>query len=86
MSGPALVLTMVEAKTETSHLVGVEVASRHRIKGVYPALCGAEVHAASLTALAKRQCALCAGLAATPQPGPTPKRFRIPFQRHRNDR
>jgi hypothetical protein len=87
MSGPVLVLTMVEAKTETAHLVGIEVASRHRIKGVYPALCGAEVHAASLTSLARRRCAKCDDLAGKPQPRPAPiKRFRVPFQWRRGER
>lgn len=82
-----LVPTMVEARTETAHLVGVEVASRHRIKGVYPALCGAEVHAASLTALARRRCGKCDDLAGRPQRRPTPtKRFRVPFQWRRSER
>lgn len=82
MSGAALVLTMVEAGTETSHLVPVEVAPRHRQSGVYPALCGAEVRTASLTVSPSRRCAQCAELAKPPAPTPT-RRSLTPLQRRR---
>lgn len=86
MSGPALVLSMVETETRTAHLVGIDVVPLRRRSGVYPALCGAEVRSASLATSATGRCAKCRELAATPQPTVPARRFRVPFQPHRGDR
>jgi hypothetical protein len=59
MTGPALVLSVVDARTHESHLVGVEVAALHRRSGRYPALCGAQVCSASLTTAPSRHCREC---------------------------
>lgn len=86
MSGAALVLSMVESETRIAHLVGVDVVPLRRRSGIYPALCGAEVRAASLATSATGRCARCRQLAATPQPTSPERRFRVPFPRHRGAR
>lgn len=56
----ALVLSMVDTSTGTLHRVPVETAALHRRSGRYPALCGIEVAAASLTTPATDDCRDCA--------------------------
>ncbi|MGH3937611.1 MAG: hypothetical protein ACRDTG_03105, partial [Pseudonocardiaceae bacterium] len=56
----ALVLSMVDTCTGTLHRVPIETAALHRRSGRYPALCGIEVAAASLTTLAADDCWDCA--------------------------
>ena len=55
----ALVLSVVDARTEIVHLVRVEAAALHRRSGRYPALCGVEVLSASMLAKPGRQCEDC---------------------------
>lgn len=50
---------MVDGCTGLQHLVAVETAALHRRSGRYPALCGAEVITASLTAPSARDCRRC---------------------------
>jgi hypothetical protein len=59
MSGPALVLSMVDTGSGTRHLVAVEVVPLHRRRGRYPALCGVQVVRALVTAGSARDCPDC---------------------------
>jgi hypothetical protein len=59
MSGPALVLSMVDAGTGQRHLVGVEVVSLHRRSGRYPALCGAVVITGANPTVSAWDCQTC---------------------------
>lgn len=74
MSGPALVLDIVDGQTLESHRVPIEKVPLHRRSGRYPALCGAEVVAASLATAPVRKCQLCVLRSnqsnAPVQPGP----------------
>ncbi len=56
----ALVLSVVDTRTGMLHRVPVETAAMHRRSGLYPALCGIEVPAASLTTPAADDCQDCA--------------------------
>lgn len=58
----SLVLRMVDSQTSLQHIVRAEDASLHRHSGRYPALCGAEVVAASLSAGASHICRECQSL------------------------
>lgn len=40
MTGPALVLSLVDTTTQQRHLVPIEAVTLHRRSGRYPALCG----------------------------------------------
>ncbi len=51
---------MVDTCTGTQHRVPVETAALHRRSGRYPALCGVEVAAASLTTPPTDDCRDCA--------------------------
>ena len=64
----ALVLSMVDTRTGTLHQVPIESVALHRRSGRYPALCGIEVPAASLTTPAARHCRDCARRAQRPDP------------------
>ena len=55
----ALVLSVVDTCTGELHLVAIETAALHRRSGRYPALCGAEVPAASLTTASESRCQDC---------------------------
>lgn len=44
-----LVQTMVDAQTLTEHLIDLDIIAVARSQGRYPALCGGEVVAASMT-------------------------------------
>lgn len=55
-----LVLSVVDTCTGMQHQVPIETAALHRHSGRYPALCGAEVPAASLTTPATAGCQDCA--------------------------
>lgn len=59
----ALVLSVVDTCTGTQHQVPIESAALHRRSGRYPALCGIEVPAASLTTPATDHCRNCAARA-----------------------
>lgn len=59
MAGTALVLSIVDSRTGASHLVAVEKVALHRRSGRYPALCEADVIAASLTTAPVRDCPDC---------------------------
>ncbi len=59
MIGAGIVLPMVDARTGALHLVADETAALHRRSGRYPASCGVEVIAASLTTPACRDCQDC---------------------------
>jgi len=69
----ALVLSVVDTRTGTLHQVPVETAALHRRSGCYPALCGIEMPAASLTTPAADDCrdyaARVQQAAANTQPG-----------------
>lgn len=85
MTGAALVLSVVDTCTGESHLVPVETAALHRHSGRYPALCGVDVPAASLTTPPARHCPDCAtrargkGRGKDLQQQPIrPRRLRIP--------
>ena len=56
----ALVLSVVDTCTGMLHRVRLETAALHRRSGRYPALCGVEVAAASLTTPAADDCRECA--------------------------
>lgn len=58
-----LVLSVVDTRTGTLHRVPIETAARHRRSGRYPALCGIEVAAASLSTPASDECQDCRGAA-----------------------
>jgi hypothetical protein len=62
MSSAPLVLSVVDARTGTLHRVAVETAALHRNSGCYPALCGVELPAASLTTPAADRCRKCVAL------------------------
>lgn len=51
---------IVDAHSHVEHQVTDASATEHRHSGCYLALCGAWVHAASLTDPGRRQCAECA--------------------------
>jgi hypothetical protein len=72
----ALVLSVVDTRTGTLHRVPVETAALHRRSGRYPALCGAEVAAASLTTPEADCCRDCAARVrqAAPAPDREPRR------------
>lgn len=57
---PALVMSVVDTRTGMLHRVAAEIAALHRRSGCYPALCGLEVPAASLTTPAADDCGDCA--------------------------
>jgi hypothetical protein len=59
MTRAALVLSVVDTCTGELHLVAVETAALHRRSGRYPALCGADVPAASLTTASESRCQDC---------------------------
>lgn len=63
----ALVLSVVDTRTGTLHQVPIESVALHRRSGCYPALCGIEAPAASLTTPPADHCQDCA--ARTPQDG-----------------
>lgn len=63
MSGAAMVLTVVDTRTGTSHLVADDAAALHRRSGRYPTLCGTHVAAASLTTTPARDCDDCRAVA-----------------------
>jgi hypothetical protein len=50
---------ITDAHTHVEHLVTDESAMAHRHSGRYPALCGVQVVAASLTAPGREQCQCC---------------------------
>jgi hypothetical protein len=50
---------ITDAHTHVEHLVTDESAMAHRHSGRYPALCGVQVVAASLTAPRRQQCQCC---------------------------
>lgn len=56
----ALVLSVVDTRTGMLHRVPAEIAALHRRSGRYPALCGLDVPAASLTTPAADDCQDCA--------------------------
>lgn len=60
MTGAALVLSVVDTRTRELHLVPIETAALHRHSGCYPALCGVDVPAASLSTPPTRCCSNCA--------------------------
>lgn len=60
MTAAAPVLSLVDTCTGELHLVPVEMVALHRRSGRYPALCGTEVPAASLTTPPARRCLDCA--------------------------
>ncbi|MGH3914114.1 MAG: hypothetical protein ACRDTC_12020 [Pseudonocardiaceae bacterium] len=60
VSRPALVLSVVDTRSGTLHQVPLESVALHRHSGRYPALCGIEVPAASLTTPAADHCRDCA--------------------------
>ena len=53
-------LEIIDARTRVEHLVTDELAAAHRHVGCFPALCGAQVLAASMVEPGCGQCALCA--------------------------
>ncbi|HEX2299344.1 MAG TPA: hypothetical protein VHH34_12670 [Pseudonocardiaceae bacterium] len=53
-------MSVVDTRTGTLHRVAAEIAALHRRSGRYPALCGLEVPAASLTTPAADDCGDCA--------------------------
>lgn len=59
MAGAALVLSVVDSRTGAAHLFAVETAALHRRSGRYPALCEADVIAASLTTAPASDCQDC---------------------------
>lgn len=63
--GP-LAVSVVDTRTGALHRVAVDIAALHRPAGRYPALCGAEVPAASLTTPATTACRRCAELMSPP--------------------
>lgn len=67
MSGPALVLGIVDTSTGHRHFVAVEEVALHRHSGRYPALCGQRLAAGRLTACAP-DCGSCVHHAAGPGP------------------
>lgn len=69
MKAARLVLRVVDGRSQESHLVGIEVAAMYRRSGRYPALCGVEVYAASLTTAASRHCRMCQAQAEGSQNG-----------------
>ena len=74
MSTTVDVLSIVDSRTQAEHLIAMETAAAHRHLGRYPAMCGAEVIAASLTTLPASDCDECLTL-AQPTVG-KPKRAR----------
>lgn len=52
-------LSVVDGRTRLSHLVASQTAARHRHTGRYPALCGEQVIAASLTTEPMGACKKC---------------------------
>ena len=54
-----LVLSVVDTRTGMQHRVPIEAAALHRHSGRYPALCGIDVPAASLTTPATADCQDC---------------------------
>lgn len=60
MTDAVLVLSMIDTCIRESHLVPIEAVALHRRSGRYPALCGADVPAASLTTPPARRCPDCA--------------------------
>lgn len=58
MSGPALVLGMLDTSTGHRHFVAIDVVPLHRRSGRYPALCGQRLTGARLTAR-PADCAEC---------------------------
>lgn len=80
MTGAALVLSVVDARTGVSHRVAVEAAALHRHAGRYPALCGADVLTASLTAAPVQDCQGCLTRA---QAGADADRHREPVRSRR---
>lgn len=59
--GP-LVLSVVDTRTGMQHCVAADTAALHRNSGRYPAICGIEVPAASLSTPAVDTCRVCAAL------------------------
>ena len=59
ISRAPLVLSVVDTRTGMLHRVAVETAALHRNSGCYPALCGVELPAASLTTQAAGCCREC---------------------------
>lgn len=51
---------IIDARTRVEHLVTDESAAAHRHAGLYPALCGAQVLAASMVEPGRVRCAQCA--------------------------
>ncbi len=60
MSGPALVLGMVDTHTGYRHLVAVGVVALHRRSRRYPALCGEVLADGRLTGSGCATCVSCA--------------------------
>ena len=63
-------IAITDGRTGTDHLVTDAAAARGRSSGLYLAVCGARVLAASLMAPAAGRCRCC--MAAPPGPGPCP--------------
>ncbi len=59
ITSAALLLSMVDGRTRVSHLMATETAALHRHSGRYPALCGENVIAASLTTEPVQDCKKC---------------------------
>jgi hypothetical protein len=60
---------ITDARTRIEHLMSDAVAMAHRHAGRYPALCGIEVLAASLTERHGNQCSSCRERAVSPAGG-----------------
>lgn len=58
MSSPTL-LAVTDARTSIAHLVTVEAMAAGRRRGIYAAVCSAEVVASSLTAEESGRCRRC---------------------------
>lgn len=73
MNAPAatpLVLPMTDARTGEAHLVTEDAVIAARRAGGYPAVCGVEVLAASLTTPERGYCPSCARGGGNPPGGP----------------
>lgn len=59
MTRTALVMSMVDAQTLMEHFVDLDVNVATRRQGRYPALCGAELLAASIATEGRDHCRKC---------------------------
>lgn len=77
-----LVLSVVDTRNGLLHRVAVETAARYRNSGCYPALCGVDVPAASLTTPAAQHCRDCAArIRQGSAPNPEARRVLRPWLR-----